>query len=65
MNKKTWLFQLIYYVIMPLVYTAMLYCASWMMRSAGDFNLGAIVTVTLLFLFVITPIFILIFIFTI
>ena len=61
MRKKIWLFQLLYYIIIPLAYTAMLYCVSGIIRSAGDFNLGAIVTITLFFLFVITPIFIIVF----
>ncbi len=58
MKKKTWLFQLIYYVSIPLFYTLLLYFASLMMRPDGSPSLGAIVTVTLFFCFLATPLFI-------
>lgn len=56
MKKKIWPFHLIYYAIILLVYTACLYCASWLMHLDGDLNLGAVITVTLLFVFMVTPI---------
>ena len=56
MKKKIWLFQLIYYAVILLIYTACLYCASWMMHLDGDLNLGAVIAVTLLFMFMATPI---------
>ena len=58
MRKKVALFQLLYYILITLLFPGFLYCFALILKltkQSGSLNLGAVIAVTYFFTFLATP----------